>query len=68
MDNSKPHPGFDKLAHHSAAHPGFDAVAAKISRQDGVSPDRARAILGASTRRASAGARERNPRLDRVKG
>lgn len=51
----------------SKAHPGFEAVAAKIAKKNGVSPERARAILAASTRRASAKARARNPRLNRVK-
>lgn len=52
---------------HSAAHPGFDAVADKIAAKEGVSRDRAGAILGAATRRASPAARKANPRLDRVK-
>jgi hypothetical protein len=50
------------------AHPGFKAVARKIARRRGKSLKRARAILAASTRRASAAAKRRNPRLKRVKG
>lgn len=49
-------------------HPGFKAVAAKIARTEGVSPDRAKAMLAASTRKASAKAKKANPRLKRVKG
>ena len=52
----------------SAAHPGFKAVAAKIEAKEGVSKERADAILAASSRHASAGAKKRNPRLRRVKG
>lgn len=50
------------------AHPGFKAVQNKIARSEGVGGERAGAILAAATRRASAGAKRRNPRLRRVKG
>ena len=53
---------------HTKAHPGFDATARKIARKEGVSMERARAILAAGTRRASAGAKRANPRLKRVRG
>lgn len=49
-------------------HPGFKAVQSKIARQRGISKDRAGAILAASTRRASASAKRKNPRLKKVKG
>lgn len=49
-------------------HPGFKAVQAKIAGKEGVSPDRAGAILVASTRRASPAAKKANPNLKRVKG
>lgn len=52
----------------ATAHPGFKAVAAKIAKQRGVSPERASAMLAASTRGASASAKRKNPRLKRVKG
>jgi hypothetical protein len=52
----------------SKLHPGFAAVQAQISRRQGVSMDRAGAILAAGTRRAGAKARAKNPRLNRVKG
>lgn len=50
------------------AHPGFKAVQSKIAKKQGVSQDRAGAILAASSRGASAKAKKANPRLKRVKG
>jgi len=47
--------------------PGFKAVQAKIARKQGISKDRAGAILAASTRKASPAAKRRNPRLKKVK-
>jgi hypothetical protein len=52
----------------SKAHPGFKAVQSKIAAKNGVSKERAGAILGAATRGASAAAKRANPRLNRVKG
>ena len=52
----------------SKKHPGFKAVASKIAKKQGVSKERASAILAASTRRASKKAKRANPRLKRVKG
>lgn len=52
----------------SKKHPGFKKVASKIAKKEGVSKKRASAILAASSRRASLGAKRRNPRLRRVKG
>ena len=51
-----------------AKHPGFKAVQGQIARKEGVSKERAGAMLAASTRKASAGAKRRNSRLKRVKG
>ena len=51
-----------------AKHPGFKAVQSSIEKREGVSKDAAGAILGAATRRASAKAKAKNPRLKRVKG
>lgn len=48
-------------------HPGFKAVQSKIAAKEGVSRASAGAILAASSRRASAGAKKANPRLKRVK-
>lgn len=52
----------------SKKHPGFENVARSIAQRQGVSMDRARAMLAAGTRRASPAARKANPRLNRVKG
>lgn len=58
-------------------HPGFKAVQNKIAKQlakkSGGKVTKAKqqaagAILAASSRRASAGAKKANPRLSRVKG
>lgn len=51
----------------SVKHPGFASVSHTIAQREGVSEDRADAILAAATRRASAGAKATNPRLGRVK-
>jgi hypothetical protein len=50
------------------AHPGFQNVAEGIAKKQGVSKERASAMLAAGTRRASAKAKKANPRLHRVKG
>jgi len=50
------------------AHPGFERVAQSIARRGGYSMKRARAILAARTRKASAAAKRANPRLKRVRG
>lgn len=50
------------------AHPGFKKVASKIAKREGVSKERADAMLAASTRRSSGAAKKANPRLARVKG
>jgi len=47
---------------------GFKAVQANIAQKQGISQERAGAILAASTRRASAGAKRANPNLKKVKG
>ena len=52
----------------STAHPGFKNVQASIAKRQGISSERAGAILGEATRRASAAAKRANPRLKRVKG
>lgn len=50
------------------AHPGFKAVQSSIAQREGISQDRAGAILASAARKASPAARARNPRLNRVKG
>lgn len=47
---------------------GFQANQRKIAKGEGVGMDRAGAILAASSRKASASAKKRNPNLKRVKG
>lgn len=47
-------------------HPGFKAVAAKIEAKQGVSKEKAGAMLAASSRHASASAKKHNPRLKKV--
>lgn len=56
------------MSGHSAHHPGFKSVQGSIARKEGVSRERAGAILAAATRRASPAAVKANPRLSRVKG
>ncbi len=52
----------------SDKHPGFGAVQNKIAKSEGVSKDRAGAILAASTRGASKAAKKKNSRLLKVPG
>jgi hypothetical protein len=49
-------------------HPGFKKVQKKIAQQEGMPMENAGAILAASSRKASAKAKKRNPRLNKVKG
>lgn len=56
------------MAMNAFKHPGFDAVAESMAKRQGISKERASAELAASTRRASASAKKKNPRLKRVKG
>jgi hypothetical protein len=53
---------------HNEGHPGFSAVQGEISKRMGVPPDRAGAILAASTRNASPAAKKANPNLKKVPG
>lgn len=52
----------------SVKHPGFASVQTSIARREGISQERAGAILAASSRGASKAAKKANPRLRRVKG
>lgn len=56
------------MAGKNKAHPGFKAVQAQIAKKQGVSEERAGAILAASSRKASPAAVKANPRLKKVKG
>lgn len=46
---------------------GFKAAQNQIAKKEGVSKDRAGAILAASTRNASKSAKTKNPNLKKVK-
>jgi hypothetical protein len=52
----------------SAKNPGFKAVQKGIAKKQGVSMERAGAILASSTRKASPAAKKANPALKKVKG
>jgi hypothetical protein len=56
------------MAEKKKAHPGFKKVAAGIAKKQGISKERASAILAAGARKASPAAKKANPRLKRVKG
>ncbi len=49
-------------------HPGFKAAQSSIARRQGISQERAGAILAAGARKSSASAKRKNPRLKRVHG
>lgn len=49
-------------------HRGFKAVQSSIAKKEGISKDRAGAILASAARKASPAAKKANPRLNRVKG
>jgi hypothetical protein len=53
---------------HPMMHHGFEAVATAIANKSNLPMKNARAILAASSRGASAAAKRKNPRLNRVKG
>lgn len=46
----------------------FKSVQGKIAKKEGVSKERAGAILANATRNASAAAKRKNPKLKKVKG
>lgn len=50
------------------AHPGFKAIQEKIAKKQGISSERAGAILAAGARKASKKAVAANPNLKKVKG
>jgi hypothetical protein len=49
-------------------HPGFKAVQKDIAKKQGISEERAGAILASSARKASPAAKKANPNLKKVKG
>ena len=50
------------------AHPGFKKVAAGIAKKQGISMERASAIVASGARKASKKAVKANPRLKKVSG
>lgn len=50
------------------AHPGFKKAARSIAEKEHVPVERANAILAAGSRHASAAAKRKNPKLNKVKG
>ena len=52
----------------SKKHPGFKAVQKKIATKQGISMERAGAIVAAGARKASKKAVKANPRLKKVSG
>lgn len=51
----------------ASKHPGFKSVQNKIAAKEGVSKERAGAILASATRNASKSAKRANPKLKKVK-
>ena len=51
-----------------AKHPGFAKVAAGIAKKQGISKERASAIVAAGARKAGKAAVKANPRLKKVSG
>jgi len=52
----------------ASKHPGFKKAQASIAKKEGVSSERAGAILAAGARKASSSAVKANPRLKKVSG
>jgi len=50
------------------AHPGFEGAASSVAKRQGLSKERARAIIAAGARKASKAAVRKNLRLKRVSG
>lgn len=59
--------GTDKMAE-KKKHPGFKKAQAEIAQKQGISKERAGAILAAGARKASPAAKRANPNLKKVKG
>jgi hypothetical protein len=51
-----------------AKHPGFKKVASSIAKKQGISMERASAIVAAGARKAGKAAIKANPRLKKVSG
>ncbi len=57
-----------KVGKGEGAHPGFKSAQASIAKKEGISGDRAGAILASAARKASPAAKKANPNLKKVKG
>lgn len=55
------------MAKKKAPPKGFKKVAKKIASKQGVSDEKASAMLAAATRKASPAAKKKNPKLKKVK-
>lgn len=55
------------MAKGSKKHPGFAKVQSNIAKKEGISKDRAGAILASAARKASPAAKKANPNLKKVK-
>lgn len=53
---------------HGMKHPGFENVAEDMAEKEGVSKERASAMLASKTRKASKAAKKANPNLKKVRG
>jgi hypothetical protein len=49
-------------------HPGFEKAQEAIAKKQGISKERAGAILASGARNASSAAKKANPKLKKVKG
>lgn len=50
----------------SKKHPGFEKVQKSIAKKEGISEERAGAILASASRGASKSAKKKNPKLKKV--
>lgn len=55
------------MAKGKKSHPGFAKVQSSIAKKEGISKDRAGAILASAARKASPAAKKANPALKKVK-
>jgi len=68
MAMAKHEKGESKMQKMKEKHPGFKAVAVSISKKQGIPVKNAKAIVAATSRRASEKAKAANPMLKKVMG
>jgi hypothetical protein len=68
MAMAKHEKGESKAQKMKEKHPGFKAVAVSISKKQGIPVKNAKAIVAATSRKASAKAKAANPMLKKVMG